>query len=365
MKKRVFKIVIAAVLIFALTMSFASCANTGAKIPDAKSAGGAVNGSALTWDYNEDSKILTVNGNGAIPDFEDTESVSWYDVRHSVERVELSPNITAIGDNAFYYFPKLTYVNIPDGVTSIGDKAFAFCSSLTSIVIPDGVTSIGDSCFEACVKLGAIFIPSSVTEIGSRAFMRCASLTNATVMAQITEIKNETFKGCSKLGTLCFSEAVKSITVAENAFAEASMDFEKATFTHLTTGEFSLTVKYVYADGTEAAPSHTEVLALGSSYSKVSPTIDGFNADKLTVTGVINADTEVTVTYSPVVAESDTATEDVTDTEPVEQNEPVTPMTIIAIVIFVVLIAAVIVLAVFWIRSDKKEQNNKNGAKKK
>ena len=195
--------------------------------------------------------------------------------------------------------------------------------------------------------------------------MRCSSLTNATVMAQISELKAETFKGCSKLSTLCFSEAVKTMTVAETAFAEASMSFDTATFTQLTTGEFSLTVKYVYADGTEAAPSHTEVLAMGSSYSKISPTIDGFNASELSVTGVINSDTEITVTYTPVAVESDTDTEEITDTEPIEQDEPVTPMTIIAIVIFIVLIAAIVVLAVFWIRSDKKEQASKNGAKKK
>ncbi len=365
MKKRIFKIIAAAVLVCVLTLSFASCGNTGNKVPEAESAGGAVNGSSLTWDYNEDSKILTINGSGAIPSFGSSTDVSWYAVRHSVERVEISPSVTAIGDYAFYYFPKLTYVNIPDGVTSIGKQAFAFCSSLSSVSLPDGVTSVGDSCFEACVKLSSVFIPASVTSIGERAFMRCASLTNATVMAQISELKADTFKGCSKLSSLYFSEVVKNIAVADTAFAEASMTFENATFTHLTTGEFSLTVKYVFADGTEAAPTVTETLPMGSSYSKVSPTIDGYNASELTVTGVINEDVEKTVTYTAVEAVEDTDTDEATDTEPAQDDEPITPITIIAIVIFVILIAAIIVLAVFWLRSDKKEQAKKNGAKKK
>ena len=63
--------------------------------------------------------------------------------------------------------------------------------------------------------------------------------------------------------------------------------------------QFQLTIKYVYEDNTEAKPNHSETLTVGASYSVDSPTIDGYAADKTTVSGTMPANNvEVTVTYS-------------------------------------------------------------------
>lgn len=63
--------------------------------------------------------------------------------------------------------------------------------------------------------------------------------------------------------------------------------------------QFQLTIKYVYEDNTEAKPNHSKTLTVGASYSVDSPTIDGYAADKTTVSGTMPANNvEVTVTYS-------------------------------------------------------------------
>lgn len=63
--------------------------------------------------------------------------------------------------------------------------------------------------------------------------------------------------------------------------------------------QFQLTIKYVYEDNTEAKPNHSETLTVGASYRVASPTIDGYAADKTTVSGTMPANNvEVTVTYS-------------------------------------------------------------------
>ena len=62
---------------------------------------------------------------------------------------------------------------------------------------------------------------------------------------------------------------------------------------------FDLTIHYVYAGGGTAAADHTGSVTFGASYSVDSPTIDGYAADKTTVSGTMPANNvEVTVTYS-------------------------------------------------------------------
>ncbi len=63
--------------------------------------------------------------------------------------------------------------------------------------------------------------------------------------------------------------------------------------------QFSLTIHYVYEDGSEAKPDHTAVLTVGHSYNVASPAIDGYTVDKATVSGTMPANDVVeTVTYT-------------------------------------------------------------------
>ncbi|MBO4849250.1 MAG: InlB B-repeat-containing protein [Clostridia bacterium] len=67
---------------------------------------------------------------------------------------------------------------------------------------------------------------------------------------------------------------------------------------------YTLTISYVYANGSQAAPAYTGVFEYGAAYSVVSPAVDGFTPDRATVTGSMSAgDVTVTVTYTAVPAE--------------------------------------------------------------
>ena len=59
-----------------------------------------------------------------------------------------------------------------------------------------------------------------------------------------------------------------------------------------------LTVKYVYENGDEAAPTYEEIVTDGA-YEVDSPIIDGYEPDHYTVSDKIEKDTEVIVTYYP------------------------------------------------------------------
>ena len=358
MKKHIFKAVIAIILILTMIAAFTSCVGTSR--PATESASGKISGTEISWSYDKDTQVLVLDGSGAIPNFENSESVPWYDARHGVKKLQLGEGITEIGNYAFYYLPILEEVTLPATITSFGNYSFAFCSALTSLTIPEGVTSIGDSCFEGCAALKTVFIPHTVTSIGQRAFLSCGALEDAIIMAQITEIKSLTFKNCKSLKTLCFNEAQKELAnIAPDAFEGAALNFALAQFTTSTSGKATLTIKYVYEDGTEAAPTYTQEFVRGEDYSIGSPTIEGYIADFGKITGSILSDTTHTVTYKADVPDEGTPTpEETPRVEQVEEKEPITVGTVVALVILGVVIVGIIVLAIIMMKADKKPTQN-------
>ena len=61
---------------------------------------------------------------------------------------------------------------------------------------------------------------------------------------------------------------------------------------------YTLTVQYLFTDGSQAAPDHQEQLTIGSIYSVPSPVIEGYHPNQTAVTGIMPAsDVVSTVTY--------------------------------------------------------------------
>lgn len=82
--------------------------------------------------------------------------------------------ITYIDNQAFYNCPTLSGVNISENITGIGDVAF-YLTNLTGVVIGTGVRTIGVGAF-AGTKMQNISIPDSVSIIKGQAFQGCLNL---------------------------------------------------------------------------------------------------------------------------------------------------------------------------------------------
>ncbi len=66
-----------------------------------------------------------------------------------------------------------------------------------------------------------------------------------------------------------------------------------------TKNSYTLTVKYIYADGSEAAPSYTETLEFGTKYTVDSPEILHYTPSEFDVRGEISdSDVEISVVYT-------------------------------------------------------------------
>ncbi len=93
--------------------------------------------------------------------------------------------------------------------------------------------------------------------------------------------------------------------------------------------EYSLIIKYIYeADGTEAAPTHVEVLADGATYNVDSPEVDEYTPDQAKIVGTIEgADVEYTVIYRKDSATEPVPPVDESTETPDQPNTPTFPAT--------------------------------------
>ena len=162
-------------------------------------------GRNLTWTLDESTGTLTIEGIGAMYDY-DYDSYPWYKDRNNISTIVIGDGVTNIGSYAFYSCSGLTSIFIPNSVTSIGNSAFSNCSSFTSFTIPNSVTSIGNSAFSNCKGLTSITIPNSVTNIGYRAFEYCHALTSVTIPNSVTSIGSSAFASCYTLKKVIVSD---------------------------------------------------------------------------------------------------------------------------------------------------------------
>ncbi len=126
-------------------------------------------GDLITWRYYN-HRILELEGEGAMPD----EKVPWDQYKKSIEKVEISENITTIASNAFTNAP-ITEFEFSDKLTKIGYSAFG-STLLTEAIIPESVTSVGNQAFYACGLLEEITIPENLIVANFNMVKDCNSL---------------------------------------------------------------------------------------------------------------------------------------------------------------------------------------------
>lgn len=109
-------------------------------------------------------------------------------------------------------------VVIPSDWTYLGiDSAHSFihCSFLVGIQLTDNITRIGENSFDGCTSFKHIVFPPNVTSIGAYAFRNCIALDNLIIPSTIITINTSAFHGSTNLNTIQFPD---NITIAETAF---------------------------------------------------------------------------------------------------------------------------------------------------
>ena len=125
-----------------------------------------------------------------------------------ITKVQLSGNITAIGEYAFEGFATLKSVNIPASVKNIYSNAFNGCSKLddAGLVLEDGCAFdlIGEKAF---IGTALTKIDLNVKVVGESAFAKLG-LTEVKI-AGATEIGAYAFYNCEKLATVLINDGAE------------------------------------------------------------------------------------------------------------------------------------------------------------
>lgn len=177
-------------------------------------------GANLSWQLSSDG-VLTVSGNGAMNDFNNSSAAPWakYSTKTDgflITSVVITEGVTSVGANAFSNCRELSSISLPAGLLKIGASAFENCSGVSSAIIPESTSSIASKAFSACTALSEITIGSSVKSIGDEAFM-LTGIKELNLSSSVTSIGKQAFYGCQDL----LSAKIPGVTnIAEKAFAE-------------------------------------------------------------------------------------------------------------------------------------------------
>jgi hypothetical protein len=178
-------------------------------------------GNNVTWVLWDDD-VLDINGTGDMRDWGfagASPHAPWINHQWSIKTVNISPNITRIGQSAFWQFKNLTNIDIPVSVISIGASAFSGCENLKIVNIPEDsqLTRIGERAFFQCENLTSINIPTNVNRIDMDAFNGCYSLISINIPSGVAIIRNDTFRHCMNLKNIYF-ESTEPPSVMSGAF---------------------------------------------------------------------------------------------------------------------------------------------------
>lgn len=167
-------------------------------------------GANLTWSLDTKDSTLTIEGSGDMDDYNDYESLPWYEYVSYIAHINLPNGLTRIGKYGCSVCHNLTSIEIPNSVTSIGNYAFYNTDHLVSLSIPNSVTSIGERAFYYCDNLASIELSNTLTKLSRGLFSFC-SLTSVEIPNSVTVIEEYAFAQCSHLTSVAIGNGVASI----------------------------------------------------------------------------------------------------------------------------------------------------------
>ena len=173
---------------------------------------GAV-GETLTWELEPIEGVLTITGEGAIPDFSYSEGAPWYAYRSRIFKAVLDERITAIGAYCFNECSRLTEVDASGcTLTAIGDGAMNNCVQLEKVTFLPGETlAVGADAFYGCTALKTVDLGAEEGTLGSGAFTYCMALEEVTLPKKLARLEADTFSNCQNLAKISIPEDLEYI----------------------------------------------------------------------------------------------------------------------------------------------------------
>ena len=185
--------------------------------------------------------ILDIMGKGNIKDYT-SENSPFYSHRNLINKVNISSEITSLGNYLFEGYINITGIEIPQSVTKIGKSVFVGCDNLIEInVSEENANYLSENgilfdknketliCYPAGKGGEAYNIPETVKKIDDSAFYG-TKLKNIETTENIIKIGSYAFLNCSELEKIIITDKVTTI-------GEKIINQDKTTVYCRTTGK--------------------------------------------------------------------------------------------------------------------------------
>ena len=129
-------------------------------------------GEEMWWKFDVSTGILTIEGQGAMWDFEKSEEAPWAGFTTSIHKIVFLSGVTVIGKNAFVNCSVET-VAFPDTLTIIRENAFLNCGKLVELdASQTQLNSVEAKAFSGCraLRMEAVSMPDSIIFVDETAF---------------------------------------------------------------------------------------------------------------------------------------------------------------------------------------------------
>lgn len=186
MKKKTVSLLIAAIILLSMLLSFAGCsakASEGLKFKsngDGTCAwvgiGTCTDTEIVVPEKNGDETVVSVASDTlnfeidtvtkvVLPKTVKTIEKSAFDRLRCLVEIKLNEGLESIGENAFYGCEALESIAFPSTLKTIGEWAFCGCKLLTEVVLPEGFETLGKFSFSDCSAVKKISIPSTLNKL--------------------------------------------------------------------------------------------------------------------------------------------------------------------------------------------------------
>ncbi len=124
---------------------------------------------------------------------------SLFDIRFD-ERSHLLDNV----EHLYIGGKESNALEITEDISTIGDYALANCKCLTSLKLSETVTTVGTGSFKGCSNLSSLTLPQSVEYLGDYAFMGCKLRAIQILATEPPSIGSTSFSGQSTYHTTLY-----------------------------------------------------------------------------------------------------------------------------------------------------------------
>ena len=172
-----------------------------------------------------------------------------------ITSITFPENITGVGNSSFMNSGLAGKLELSPNIKTLGDNAFKG-TKITglSFGVDSQLTSIGASCFENCTSIsGKIVIPNlMMNRIGKAAFANCSGITEIHIPNSLRNIEENSFEGFnSSINVVCDDgpKDIVRILYTKQMIDASGLPNEKSVVVKYTTIMNRLNVEAVYGSG--------------------------------------------------------------------------------------------------------------------